>query len=86
MVPTWFWIGTIGMALGMALFAATGTNTSEDVKHHDVIHFVVVTIAAIAYLSMAMGESKVLPNESPSPERIEPDLRSRPFAIPLAAG
>lgn len=56
---TWFWIGTIGMALGAVVIAGISKMRTQDEEGHKVIHTIVPILAAVSYLSMAFGQGGV---------------------------
>ena len=52
----WLWIGTIGMALGMAFFIARGWGvTDREQKRFYILTIFIPATAAVAYFSMATG-------------------------------
>lgn len=55
----WFWVGTIGMALGAVLVALVARRRTQDEEAHKVVHVVVTLVAATAYLAMAFGQGGV---------------------------
>jgi len=56
---TWFWIGTVGMALGAAALAAHSRARTPDEEAERVIHVLVPILAAVSYLAMAFGQGGV---------------------------
>jgi bacteriorhodopsin len=52
----WFWVGTIGMALGAAVIFAVSKQRTQDEEAHKVVHVVVTLVAACSYLAMAFGQ------------------------------
>jgi bacteriorhodopsin len=53
---TWFWIGTVGMALGAAVIFALGKRRTPDEEAHTVVHVLVTVVAACSYLAMAFRQ------------------------------
>jgi len=53
---TWFWIGTIGMALGAVVIFAVSKRRTQDEEAHTTVHVVVTVVAACSYLAMAFGQ------------------------------
>ena len=55
----WFWVGTIGMAVGAAVVFLVAKMRTQDEEAHKVVHVVVTVVAASAYLAMAFGQGGV---------------------------
>jgi bacteriorhodopsin len=53
---TWFWTGTIGMALGAVIIFAVSKRRTQDEESHTILHVVVTVVAACSYLAMAFGQ------------------------------
>lgn len=53
---TWFWVGTVGMALGALVLLGVGKRRTHDEEAHTVVHVLVTVVAACSYLAMAFGQ------------------------------
>lgn len=61
MAQTWLWIGVIGMALGSAFFGLGAHNAkNERWRILFTLNFFICLIAAGLYLSMALGQGKIV--------------------------
>lgn len=61
MAQTWLWIGVIGMALGSAFFGLGAHNAKKERwRILFTLNFFICAIAAGLYLSMALGQGKIV--------------------------
>lgn len=55
----WFWVGTLGMAVGALVLFLVGKKRTQDEEAHTIVHVVVTIVAACSYLRMAFGQGGV---------------------------